>query len=154
VRRHGHVQPVGEPEQIAGVDLGDLHDLVAARHGEVDRLPGSLADLVERRLRDVEQVLRGVVLGGVDGEQRAGAEQARPVAAHQPVALQRVQQSGSGGLRQAQLVHQRGERAGLAGLHDDSEQRRRPVHRLTPRRHGHAASRSFIMWNHGSIARA
>ena len=86
--------------------------------------------------------------GGVQGEQRARAERAGPVAVHQPAALQRLQEPGGGGLRQAELVDQRAEGARRPGLDDQAEQCAGAFDGLAARlrrRHGGPLSKFYIM---------
>ncbi len=71
VRRDLDLGPVAGAEQVAGVDLGDLDDLLAAGDAEVHGLRGVLADPLHRRAGQPDQLLPRVVAGGVQPEERS-----------------------------------------------------------------------------------
>ncbi len=77
VRGHVDVQPVHRAEHVPSVDLGDLDDLGAVRHGQVDRLAGQLTQPLERGPGQLGQVAQPVVADGERREDRARRESPR-----------------------------------------------------------------------------
>ena len=86
------------------VDLGDVHDGVAAGHAEVHGLAGLLAELLEDRAGQPGELRPGVVQRGVQREQRAGDVAAGAVALDELGALEGGQQARGRGAGRPGLV--------------------------------------------------
>jgi hypothetical protein len=104
---------------------------------------GLLADRSERRGGQADQVLTGVVSGGVQPEQAAGHIAAVITPLEQLGALEGGQHPRRRGLREVAGLLQIGERERLVGLDDRGDQERSPVDGLGAVGH-HGASLDAI----------
>ena len=100
------------------VDLGDLHDLVAAGDGQVDGLRGLLADPLHGRAGQADQLLPRVVAGGVEPEQAAGDVRTVAVALQKAAPLEGREHPRGRGLREPAGLLQVGEGHRVVGADD------------------------------------
>ena len=90
VRGYVDLVPVARRQQEGRLDLGDVHDVLAAAHAEVDGLAGLLADGLQDRPGQAGDLRPRVVQRGVQREQRTGDVPAGGVALDELGALQRA----------------------------------------------------------------
>ncbi len=140
VRGYVDLVPVARRQQERRLDLGDVHDVLAATYPEVDGLAGLLADGLQDRPGQPGDLRPGVVQRGVQREQRTGDVAAGGVALDELGALEGGQQPGGRGAGQAGLVAELGEAQRLVGAHDQVDQRGGAVDRLGACRGGARSS--------------
>ena len=131
-------QPVGAPDEVAAVDLREVLDAERRRHRQVDGLAAGLAERLEDRGGQVDEVGVGHPAAGEPQQDRARPHLAAgAVAREEATALERRDGTGDGALGEAATLRELAHAGGAVALHHEHEELRGTINRL---RSGHCVS--------------